>query len=318
VSIQIGADNDPPGAVNDADSTDEDTPLIVYAPGVLTNDSDVDGDALTVTKLKNPSNGTLTQNSDGSFTYTPNENFNGEDSYTYEACDPTGECDTATVTITVNPVNDPPVALDDSYTTTQDTSIPLYMLGNDSDIDGDDIFIDSNTTLLFDGYVGSDSYGYSYTPAPGFAGIDTFTYTISDGNGGYDTATVTITVVAKNNRSISVDLQQLVLNEFDDELSGTLNITNQSGGYDVQISDLAVEVQYKVPGSKWLYMGVTEDTCIFNPAPLFLVVDQMTVTFSGCQLEEALPAGSSVRVTAKIFGKGKGKADSWFLDRMSY
>jgi hypothetical protein len=102
VTITVNASNDPPVAAADVYSTDEDVPLNVAAPGVLANDSDEDGDALSVAALGGPSNGELLLNADGSFTYTPNSNFSGADSFTYTVSDGSGGSDTATVTITVN------------------------------------------------------------------------------------------------------------------------------------------------------------------------------------------------------------------------
>ncbi|HXG10152.1 MAG TPA: cadherin-like domain-containing protein [Gemmataceae bacterium] len=106
--------NHPPVAVSDSYTVDEDTPLQVNAPGVLGNDSDPDDDPLTAALVSGPSHGALTFNSDGSFTYTPNENWNGQDSFTYQAGDGRGGTATASVTITVNPVNDAPIANGDS------------------------------------------------------------------------------------------------------------------------------------------------------------------------------------------------------------
>ena len=74
--------NDPPVSADDTYATDEDTALTIAAPGVLANDSDLDGDALTATVVTGPSHGTLTLNSDGSFTYTPAVNYHGPDSFT--------------------------------------------------------------------------------------------------------------------------------------------------------------------------------------------------------------------------------------------
>src|SRR5439155_515468 len=118
-----------------------DTQLTVSAPGVLANDSDVDGDALSAVLVSNPTHGTLTLNGDGSFTYMPALNFNGIDSFTYKASDGQAQSGVATVTITVTPVNDAPVAAnDDSYTTPEDTQLTVIapgVLANDTDVDGD-------------------------------------------------------------------------------------------------------------------------------------------------------------------------------------
>src|SRR5262249_43802681 len=106
-----------PIANNDAYSTNEDTTLTVGAPGVLGNDTS--GGSLTAVRVSGPSHGTLTLNGNGSFTYTPAGNYNGSDSFTYKANDGTLDSNTATVNITVNPVNDAPVAVNDSYTTNE-------------------------------------------------------------------------------------------------------------------------------------------------------------------------------------------------------
>src|SRR5207249_1544281 len=110
-----------PVAANDSFATDEDTPLTVAAPGVLGNDTDVDGGTLTAVLVGNVSHGTLTLNANGSFMYTPAANFNGSDSFTYRASDGTAQSNIATVALTINAVNDRPVAADDAFTTAEDT-----------------------------------------------------------------------------------------------------------------------------------------------------------------------------------------------------
>jgi ELWxxDGT repeat protein/VCBS repeat-containing protein len=109
VTITVTAVNDPPVADDDSYSTEEDTPLIVAGPGVLANDTDVDGDTLTAVLVSGPANGVLTLNADGSFTYTPNANFNGTDSFTYHANDGSADSPVATVSLTITAVNDAPV-----------------------------------------------------------------------------------------------------------------------------------------------------------------------------------------------------------------
>jgi VCBS repeat-containing protein len=201
------APNVPPAAADDAYTTDEDVTLNVAAPGVLGNDSDADGDPLTAALQSGPANGTLTLNGDGSFSYTPDANFNGSDSFTYVANDGLDNSNIATVTITVNAVNDAPVAADDAYATDEDVTLNVAapgVLGNDSDADGDALTAalvsgPGNGTLLLNG-----DGSFTYTPNANFNGTDGFTYSAGDGALS-DTATVTITVnaVARGRRMLT-------------------------------------------------------------------------------------------------------------------
>src|SRR5437773_2104851 len=185
-TIAVTPFNDAPVAANDDSyTTAEDTQLTVSAPGVLANDSDVDGDALSAVLMSGPSHGTLTLNSDGSFSYMPALNYNGVDSFTYKASDGQAQSGVATATITVTPVNDAPVAAnDESYTTPADTPLTARfrsVLANDSDVDGDALSAvlvsgPSHGTLTLNG-----DGSFTYMPALNFNGIDSFTYKASDG-----------------------------------------------------------------------------------------------------------------------------------------
>src|SRR5690606_34397942 len=142
VTINVNSVNDAPVAVADGYSTNEDNVLSVSAPGVLGNDSDAEGTVLTAVLGAGVSNGSLTLNSNGSFTYTPNTNFFGSDSFTYQASDGNVASNPVTVTITIDPVNDAPVAVADGYNTDEDTPLTITapgVLGNDSDVDGNSI-----------------------------------------------------------------------------------------------------------------------------------------------------------------------------------
>src|SRR5204863_3584651 len=141
--------NDAPVARDDAYQTAEDTPLVLPARGVLANDTDVDGDLLAAALVAGPQHGVLALNPDGAFSYTPAADYNGPDVFTYRAGDGQSLSAVATVTVTITPVNDAPVARDDAYQTAEDTPLVLPargLLANDTDADGDTL-----TALLVTG-----------------------------------------------------------------------------------------------------------------------------------------------------------------------
>ena len=204
VTVTVAAVNDAPVATGETASVDEDATLSVVAPGVLANDSDVDGDSLTAVLDSGPTSAaSFTLNSDGSFDYTPAANFNGSDSFTYHANDGTADSGTVTVSITVNAINDAPVAVDDPAATNEDTPVTVDVLANDSDVDGDGLSVDSVTQPV-NGSVVNNGTDVTYTPDADFNGTDSFTYTVTDGSL-TDTATVTVTVAAVNDAPVAAD-----------------------------------------------------------------------------------------------------------------
>jgi VCBS repeat-containing protein len=212
VTITVNAVNDAPVAINNAYSTNEDTALTVNAPGVLVNDTDADGDVLNATLFKDPLHGAVTMNADGSFTYIPATNFNGTDTFSYKARDASTSSGPATVTITVNAVNDAPVAVDNAYGTNQGTTLTVNapgVLSNDTDADGDALSAmlavgPANGTVAL-----APNGGFVYTPAASFNGTDTFTYRAEDASSSSAPATVTITVapVTDGYRIVTADGQ---------------------------------------------------------------------------------------------------------------
>ena len=201
VSVTVTAINDLPMAVDDAVVTPEDTAVNI---NVLANDSDVDGDALTVTAVTTPTNGVAVINLDDSVTYTPTVGYNGADSLTYTIEDGQGGSDTANIQITVTGTNDNPVAVDDNVATAEDTAVVIDVLSNDSDLDGDPLTIVAVTAPLSGTAVISGN-NVIYTPDANFFGADSFSYTIDDGQGGAATATVLVTVTAVNDVPVAVD-----------------------------------------------------------------------------------------------------------------
>jgi hypothetical protein len=198
--VTISVVNEAPVAQDDAYSVEMNTVLLIAEPGVLANDSDADGDALTAILQSIPSNGSVILNANGSFVYEPNANFTGSDSFTYVANDGFENSNVATVTITVNeepPVNQPPVAVDDDYSMQQDNVLSIAapgVLGNDSDADGDSLTAVLDTSPSY-GMVELNADGsFDYTPDAGFVGTDSFTYVANDGEDDSNVATVTITV----------------------------------------------------------------------------------------------------------------------------
>ncbi|WP_020469750.1 tandem-95 repeat protein [Zavarzinella formosa] len=186
----------PPEAEDDSYTTDEDKVLIVDNPGVLANDTTSDGLTTRIYISRLPAHGTLRLSQKGGFNYTPNPNFNGTDSFDYYLSDRLrGE--PATVTLTVNPVNDAPTAVTDDYVipTNGDLVVPADsgVLANDTDLEGDSLTAvlvtppPSGTLHL------SPDGSFTFTPAVGFVGRISFQYKANDGNADSPVQTVTMT-----------------------------------------------------------------------------------------------------------------------------
>ena len=190
--------NTAPTAAADAYSTAEDTPLLVAAPGLLANDADPDQDPLSAQRVDWPTLGQLTLGADGSFSYTPPPNFAGSDQFAYRASDGALGTEVRVVTISITPVNDPPLAHTDSTSTAVITPLLIptaTLLANDTDIEGDGLFMTAvSTSSAYGGAAVLVGAHVRYTPPLGFSGTDSFSYTVDDGHAGTATGTVQVQV----------------------------------------------------------------------------------------------------------------------------
>jgi VCBS repeat-containing protein len=224
LSIKVKAPNQAPVAVNDAYGVDEDITLNTAVPGVLANDTDANGDQLTAIKVSDPANGSLSLNSDGSFIYYPNLDFFGTDTFTYKANDGQADSNIATVTITVNPVNDAPSFTPGSNVTVDEDSGdylepwatnmshgPTYETNEDDQTLTFDVTNDDNSGL-FAVHPSIDPTGkLAFRPAENKFGEATVTVILQDdggtANGGADTsaeAEFVITIIAVPDPPIAV------------------------------------------------------------------------------------------------------------------
>ncbi|HEY5604275.1 MAG TPA: Ig-like domain-containing protein [Gammaproteobacteria bacterium] len=204
VSVAVNAVNDTPVAAGESYSTNQGAALNVALPGVLSNDSDVDGDSLTAVLDTTTTSGSLTFNGNGSFSYTPNAGFSGSDSFTYHANDGAANSAGVTVAITVVPaVNQAPAAVNDYATVRRNTrnssnTVTVNVIANDTDSDGS---INAASVVITTqprkgGVVNNGDGTVTYRPAAGKTGSDAFGYRVMDNQGALsNVGTVRINIV---------------------------------------------------------------------------------------------------------------------------
>ncbi|UBF28176.1 tandem-95 repeat protein [Kovacikia minuta CCNUW1] len=220
-----GAINNPPTANNDSYNILRNGTLTVSGTGVLGNDVDSDGPSLNATLVNLPTNGTLSFSPSGSFIYTPNANFVGTDTFTYRASDGIATSNLATVSISVAaPINNAPVANQDSFSFNEDTSYSNNVLLNDTDLED----TRPQTAQLGNGPSHALNFNlnpdgsFNYTPVANFNGADSFTYVAKDSSGATSgTATVSLTVNPVNDTPVAVDDNFPAFNE-DTPFSGNV------------------------------------------------------------------------------------------------
>ena len=308
------ASNIAPTSTDDTYLTTQNVPLsITPVDGVLFNDTDAESDPLTAALVTGPTNGALTLNGDGSFNYIPNADFVGTDSFTYVANDGTTNGNPATVTITIAPPpNVPPVAVDDLYSTMQDTTLNIATAGgvlvNDTDPESDPLTAalvsgptNGSLTLNIDG-------SFDYTPNSGFVGTDTFTYVANDGTTDGNPALVTINITPPANAApvvgspslsvteggtIVVTQTDLAVSDPDDAASSvTVTVSSVAGGW------FATTAAPATPVTQFLLSDVNAGSIVFvhdgnETAPSFAVS-----AMDGLGASSGTPVAATVTFTA--------------------
>lgn len=275
VSVNVTPENTAPVADDDALTAAEDG---LGSVNVLVGDTDVDGDTLSVsTPAPTAAHGTVSCSSSGACTYTPAANYNGPDSFDYTVSDGRGKSDTGSVSVTVTPANDAPVAFDDSLSTPEETAGQTDVLPNDADLESDSLSVTGSTNGAHGTVSCAPAGTCTYTPAPNYTGADTFTYTVSDGNGGTDTGSVSVTVTPVNDAPVADD--DILMTDMD--TPGNVNVL--VGDTDIDGDTLSVATPSD-PAHGDVSCNAT--TCTYTPDPGYLGADSFTYEVTDGQLTD--------------------------------
>ena len=202
VSINVASADDLPIAADDSIHATEDTAFV----GSVAGNDTLSGDGGNVFTIDTgPTQGSVTMNANGSFTYTPDANYHGSDSFAYRLSDADGDFSAATVSINVASVDDLPIAADDSIHATEDTAFVGSVAGNDT-LSGDGGNVFTIDTAPTQGSVTMNADGsFTYTPDANYHGSDSFVYQLADADGDLSSATVSINVASADDLPVAAD-----------------------------------------------------------------------------------------------------------------
>lgn len=248
--------NRAPIVVKDSAVVDEDSSVIM---NVLANDSDPDGDPLSVILVVNVFHGTAVINPDNTITYTPDPDFHGTESIVYTIQDPDGATAVGRINILINPVDDPvepnldPVLRKDGVTIQEDETVTINALQNDIDPNGDPLTITSVQGLDDGVTVVNADNTITFTPDANFNGEESFLYNVTDGNGGHAIQRINVTInpVTDVYEFTNDDfVTPRVIENFDIDITGDiLDITDIISGYDSLTDSITEFVQLTDNGS---------------------------------------------------------------------
>ena len=286
VNVSVTPNIDPATTSSFSISTNEDT---VFVNGLLSSNTVAGDRPISSYNLVSPPVNGVISISGNTFTFTPNRNFNGTDSFTYSATDSDGAVsNTSTVSITVTPINDHPVSNNDGLFTDEDVTSTIDVLSNDIDLDGDSLLY---TNIIFsqpaNGLVSINSNSLSYTPNTDFNGVDSFTYSISDGSLVSNLSTVSVTVNSVVDLSASSDFS--VVTDED------IILLSESFSSHIVVGDAAISSYNLVSPPANGVVSISGDTFTFTPNRNFNGVDSFT--YSATDSDGAVSNVSTVSIT---------------------
>lgn len=296
IRVSVIAGNAPITLV-DSITVNEDTLNVLI--NLVNNDSDPDGnlDSASLIILKDVSNGIVVNNGNGSITYSPNPNYNGKDTLVYQICDSTDLCTSDTLFVTVIPVDDNPVAIDDTITfDSYCTQISVAIGANDQDVDGN---LDFTSLTLVGPFLSLGTYGLiagelqiDYSPDTSFTGPDTIMYIVCDSTSLCDTAEVIVTFTpnlkpSTNSDTVTLNVDSLVAinvlaNDSDgDGLdSNSLRIVSSSLGGDLKVVNSFIEVEYTTVGIDTILYEICDLRCLCATDTAYLSVEERPFSLS--------------------------------------
>ncbi|MGK7900235.1 MAG: Ig-like domain-containing protein [Hormoscilla sp.] len=278
VTVTVESRNTAPIANDDFTSTEENSSVNIF---VLDNDFDPDGDAIAISNFPvNTFVGSVSI-SGNAVVYNPDFGFTGTDSFSYTIADGNGGTDSATVTVTIESANQPPIALDDFATTAQNISVSIPAFNNDFDPDEDQLFLEGiSSPTEFGGSASFNDNAILYTPAFGFTGTDSFSYTLADENGSTDSATVTVTVESANS---AVNSAPIALDDFAVTTENiSLSIFVLDNDFDPDGDAIAIS-NFPVSTAFGGTISQIDNTLVYTPQFGFTGIDSFVYTISDGQ-----------------------------------
>ena len=296
VQVTVNAVNDLPNVASDSVSVDEDQTIDIDVASLLTNDSDIEGDTLTVVEVVNHAltHGNVSLDA-GIVTFVTESNFSGATSFGYYAEDSDGGRSLATVNVSVLPVNDAPVLTLDSYDTDEDVVkeiLFLDLLSNDSDIDGDELSVTGveNATNGVLEIIGDDKV--NFTPAENFFGLASFEYLVSDGQGESFTGYVEITVLAVNDAPVAVT------DSASTEAYTSVRVDAISNDYDPESDSMTIDSVDAVSAEGGVVEMTAAGLFVYNAPAGFIGTDNFSY-----QLSDVSGATSIGQVNVNVFSE---------------